>query len=298
MILFQLIADRFHRDCLHLIPFSTSDRRFFGYCTAQFSTHCVKFILIWTVTVSTVQERGISSFKPFSRTIEIAWSRNTGPPACHVVSLWFCTVSHNSSVGFNGPTIGSKTTVWSPSPMKHMSGHRSLSPGFIWCLSGPNVKSWGILWPTSGTAASRAPAWASIASPACQRRQWDKPNLRRFGILPAEVYTPYTPSFVRTRAAGICISLWSCEMSCWVAISSCQRRSTEVSVISLCMDMGEQPKHRCYAEIAVDWNFTGAAPSAPATQNRSKAALEQNVTEHSWVWESENRHKTAMGRPH
>ena len=45
MILFQLIADRFHRDCLHLIPFSTSDRRFFGYCTAQFSTHCVKFIL-------------------------------------------------------------------------------------------------------------------------------------------------------------------------------------------------------------------------------------------------------------
>lgn len=29
MILFQLIADRFHRDCLHLIPFSTSDRRFF-----------------------------------------------------------------------------------------------------------------------------------------------------------------------------------------------------------------------------------------------------------------------------
>ena len=48
------------------------------------------------------------------------------------------------------------------------------------------------------------------------------------------------------------------------------------------MDMGEQPKHRCYAEIAVDWSFTGAAPSAPATQNRSKA-LEQNVTEHSWV---------------
>jgi hypothetical protein len=50
------------------------------------------------------------------------------------------------------------------------------------------------------------------------------------------------------------------------------------------MDMGEQPKHRCYAEIAVDWSFTGAAPSAPATtQNRSKAAHEQNVTEHSWV---------------
>ena len=67
------------------------------------------------------------------------------------------------------------------------------------------------------------------------------------------------------------------------------------------MDMGEQPKHRCYAEIAVDWSFTGAAPSAPATQNRSKA-LEQNVTEHSWVMlghaGSENRHKTAMGRPH
>ena len=123
------------------------------------------------------QERDTWSFKPFSRTIETIWSRNTGP--CHHVATramecfefmgfyWWLLMSiwSNHSICNIITWLYLAAVLLSLQFQRHLSFHSFHA---------------GISWPTNGTAANRAPQLSRYSicwtqgSHQCRLQVWDK----------------------------------------------------------------------------------------------------------------------------